>query len=324
MLSPVEIEKLSKELAQLEEQKQCIINAANEVVRNLMESALMKNTTSRIEIIKLELDNNYKNHVQRINKVINRYFKLTFVLPSGKKIIHQAKDLVLEKIKYQSVVTPVLEQTLVKFVEEHQDIERCDLVNLCDVVENIFQEYGSEKKVFQFVVERECAIVTNKFIQPYIEQIETVYDEFCENHNLVFGQIPSLQNAKRFILKEVNKASGGCDVTIVLEKAMREYVKKIQQESLDFEWVICNFFNAINQKFNKFQTFVPKPRRNLNVELLSSEDEFVKYTYKYSNPEKIRLLKGMNIVHPNNSMVCMLEKDSNKVKNFKRSGLVRI
>ena len=52
------------------------------------------------------------------------------------------------------------------------------------------------------------------------------------------------------------------------------------------------------------------------------DDEFVTYTYKFSNPEKVRLLKEIEICPNNPLLIRMLEKESNKVKMFKREGLV--
>lgn len=318
MLSKVEIEQLSQELAQLEEQK----NAYLEVVKKLMENPLIQMTNQRIEDIKAKLhESNFKLDVKKVTKIISRYLNEMYVTPQGSRLIHQAKALIFTKYDETQSLKPVLEETIPKFINDLDGVSQQDLLNVCDVFQQILEEYGSEVKI-------EIPNSYETFVCPYVRQIEMIWDQFLIDIKKVNKPIsPFVSNAKKYLINQVKtKATGGCDVTIVIDKAVREYMKKKDAETNErIDATI--FLEAVNKVFNPNSRLVPYCISDSESDESSDEecnhDEFKTYTYKYSNPEKIRYLKLVECLRTP-GIVHMLEKETNKVKCFKIDGLNKV
>ena len=332
MSSQAEIEQLSKEVAELEQQK----NSYLEAVKKLLDNPWVQMVDKRIEEFKKKLqeaqdqsfESNFKLDVKRVTKIINRHLKNIYS-PQASRLIHHLKALIFTKYEETRVLETVLKETIPQFISELKEVTKQDMLAVCDVGHDILKEYKVCVKI-----EPPNSYLT--FTCPYIRQIEQIWDEFLVEINMVNKCVsPFVTNAKKYLINQVKtKAKGGCDVTIVVDKAIREYMKNEDAEMGELLNTLI-FFESVNKVFNPNSKIILPCSLTGEKESDSSEDsdtsdeeptnDFVAYKYKYSNPEKIRHLKRIDSYTSEDRMtIRMFEKESNKTKWFKIEGLVKV
>jgi len=165
-----------------------------------------------------------------------------------------------------------------------------------------------------------------QMLQDNFQRCTKVFNKFVQDTYLSEEYLRLIDDANAFITNKIWENTPAQSVQRIVQNAIETYITK-EDFGESKKWLLVDFFEAMAKEFNIDNLDLSKKLNIPTVEemenfLSNEDDEFVSYTYKFSNPEKVRLLKEIEICPNNPLLIRMLEKESNKVKMFKREGLV--
>ena len=284
MLSQQQIEEICKELSQIQDQQKSLENEIQRKVQ-MLDTFLVVS----------------KKRVLELNAKLESHFKQQTFQESFKR----------------------LGEKLNEHCEKSREVQPGELTASLNKLGAKLEEQKTP------VLFESATVKVQQILQYNFQRCTNVFNKFVEDTYLSPEYYRLVDDANAFITNKIWENTPAQSIQRIVHNAIETYINK-EDFCESKKWLLVDFFEAISKEFNLDNLDLSKKLNIPTIEQMEQflsgsnqqDDEFVTYTYKFSNPEKVRFLKEIEICPSNPSLIRMLEKESNKVKMFKREGLV--